>query len=77
MSVTVLFFGRLKDVIGKESIIFDRIEDIDSMRRNLFDSFPEMSNEIFAVALNQEIVNGNRKISDGDEIAFLPPIAGG
>jgi sulfur-carrier protein len=77
MGVRVLFFGRLKDIIGKESIIFDSIEDIDSVRRNLFDSFPGMSNETFAVALNQEIVNGNKKISDGDEIAFLPPIAGG
>jgi sulfur-carrier protein len=77
MSVRILFFGRLKDVTGKESIIFDSIEDIDSVRRNLSDSFPDMSNEIFAVALNQEIVNGNKQISDGDEVALLPPIAGG
>ena len=77
MGIRVLFFGRLKDITGKDSIMFDKIEDVDSMRKNLFDSFPDMSNEIFAIALNQEIVNGNRKISDGDEIALLPPIAGG
>ena len=77
MGIKVLFFGRLKEITGKESIIFDSIEDIDSMRRNLSDSFPDMSNETFAVALNQEIVNGNKKISDGDEVALLPPIAGG
>jgi molybdopterin converting factor subunit 1 len=77
MTIRVLFFGRLKDYIGKDTLFFDSIEDTESLRKTLVDRFPRLRREIFSIALNQEIVHGNEKLSDGDEIALLPPVAGG
>jgi len=77
LSIRVLFFGRLKDFIGEEIVFFDVIEDMESLKETLFNRFPRLRREIFTIALNQEIIRGNEKLSDGDEIALLPPVAGG
>ena len=77
MSIRVLFFGRLKDYFGNDTLFPDSIEDIQSLRNSLVDRFPRLRREIYSIALNQEIVHGNEKLSDGDEIALLPPVAGG
>jgi len=77
MTIRVLFFGRLKDYIGKKTLFLDSIEDTESLRNTLADRFPRLRREIFSIAVNQEIVHGNEKLSDGDEIALLPPVAGG
>ena len=45
--------------------------------RNLKSKFQFLENAAFAVALNQVVVNGNAKLKDKDEIALLPPFAGG
>jgi len=77
MGIKVLFFGRLKDHIGQDSLFLDSVEDTESLRKTLSDRFPRLRREIFSIAINQEIIRGNEKLSDGDEIALLPPVAGG
>ncbi len=81
MRVRVLFFGMLRDLVGRPSddsefpagadlrAVFDRYADRHPRIRELAPSI--------VVARNQEFADLATKLADGDEIAFLPPVSGG
>jgi molybdopterin converting factor subunit 1 len=84
MVITVRFFAVLKKIIGKDVLhlninghhmtlkdLLDRLEqDIPSLRSTLREGRT-------LIAVNQETAQEDTLISDGDEVAFLPPFAGG
>jgi molybdopterin synthase catalytic subunit len=81
MRVRILFFGVLKDLVGRSSEDADFSEGADL--RAVFDTvaarcppLKEMARSI-VVARNREFANLTTKIEDGDEVAFLPPVSGG
>jgi len=41
------------------------------------DDFPSLSQYTFQFAVNKEKVNDNVSLNDHDEVALLPPFAGG
>jgi molybdopterin synthase catalytic subunit len=79
--VQVLFFGQLKDIVGRPS---DEVElSSGSKMETLFARFAsdhpklgEMASSI-AMARNQEFVTLDEPLADGDEVAFMPPVSGG
>ena len=81
MRVRVLFFGMLKDVVGRTE---DQLElqpgaDLKSVFDHYCSRVPrirEMAGSIL-LARNQEFADLTAAVSDGDEIAFLPPVSGG
>jgi MoaE-MoaD fusion protein len=81
MRVRVLFFGILKDLTGRSE---DRIEVSDDARiGSIFeyyaDRFPKlraMASSI-VMARNHEFSALTTPVTDGDEVAFLPPVSGG
>ncbi|MBI3473544.1 MAG: molybdenum cofactor biosynthesis protein MoaE [Candidatus Solibacter usitatus] len=81
MRVRVLFFGMLKDIAGRRE---DQAEfAAGSQLATVFDhyarQFPrlrEMAGSI-VLARNQEFSPPATPLSDGDEVAFLPPVSGG
>ena len=75
--IRVLFFGRLRDVVGTNEIIASDIKDIEDLKRYLFEKFPKLKGEIFSVALNYEIIHTNENLKDNDEVALIPPVSGG
>jgi len=72
----VLLFGILADAAGKTEVE-SNASDIVSLRRNLMDDFPSLSQYTFQFAVNKEKVNDNVSLNDHDEVALLPPFAGG
>jgi molybdopterin synthase catalytic subunit len=81
MRVRVLFFGILKDVVGKA---LDAIElpDGASVRDLLarYESqFPKLKELVasLAVAVNQQYAGPDTKLKPDDEVALLPPVSGG
>jgi molybdopterin synthase catalytic subunit len=81
MRVRILFFGVLKDLVGRPSEEADFPEGADL--RMVFDTvaarcppLKEMARSI-VLARNREFANLTTKIEDGDEVAFLPPVSGG
>lgn len=81
MRVRVLFFGRLKDIVGKGE---EQAELSDGARvEDLFErygrSFPELARFRASVvaSVNQEFAEWRAPLSAGDEVAFLPPVSGG
>jgi molybdopterin synthase sulfur carrier subunit len=75
--IRVLFFGRLKDIVGTNEIIASDIKDIEDLKRYLFEKFPKLKGEIFSIALNYEIIHTNENLKDNDEVALIPPVSGG
>ena len=81
MTVQVLFFGLLKDLTGRSE---DRLEladgtHLDGVFRHYAGLFPklgEMAGSI-VMARNHEFAELSSPVTDGDEIAFLPPVSGG
>ena len=81
MRVRVLFFGRLKDIVGRaeeQAEVSDgaRVEDLfERYGRN----FPELARFRASVvaSVNQEFAEWRAPLAAGDEVAFLPPVSGG
>ena len=79
--VKVLFFGMLKDIVGRAE---DHIEVADDARlQSVFTryarQFPRLTDleSSIVLACNQEFCERSTAIREGDEIAFLPPVSGG
>lgn len=81
MRVKVLFFGMLKDIVGaaeEELTLADGAQ-----LRSIFDHyagrFPRLRQLASSIVLarNHEFSDTSACVSDGDEVAFLPPVSGG
>jgi sulfur-carrier protein len=77
MEIKVLFFGVLSEVTGCNVKYYSNVSSIDDLRIRIQDDFPEIIHYNFMISLNQQILNGNSELSNGDEVACLPPFAGG
>jgi molybdopterin synthase catalytic subunit len=81
VQVKVLFFGMLKDIVGRSE---DRLElpepaPLGSLFDRYASQFPRLRDYRASIVLacNQQFSTGTTLIQDGDEIAFLPPVSGG
>ena len=80
--VVVRFFGHFKEVAGRQEVTL-HVPDPSSLnhiREILEETIPSMKaiqKQVVGVAVNQEMIQGDIVIHDGDEIAFLPPFSGG
>ena len=80
---TLLFFGKLQDVIGKPSETVDIPATINTtlqLREYLNEHYQlseTLSEQSVRIAINSEIVTDPAPVSNADEIAFLPPVGGG
>ena len=81
MRVTVRLFARLRDIAGAAELARDVAPDatIADVWRQLTGEFPELSKyeRSISTAVNADYTRMNHSVSDGDEIAFLPPVSGG
>ena len=81
MRVTVRLFARLRDIAGsgdlsREAQAGATVADV---WRGLVAEYPEMARYQSSIssAVNADYARMTVPISDGDEIAFLPPVSGG
>ncbi len=77
MEVKVLFFGVLAEVTGTAFKNYTDVVLISDLKHRISDDFPEVVHYNFRIALNNQIIEGEEKLKAGDEVAFLPPFAGG
>jgi molybdopterin converting factor subunit 1 len=79
--VKVLFFGRLKELLGRaeDSIEFQDSTTIEQLFVLFTKRVPELAKYRSSVVAsrNQEFVAWHTPLHSGDEIAFLPPVSGG
>jgi molybdopterin converting factor subunit 1 len=81
MRVRILYFGILKDVMGREREELELAEgsSVETVltRMKAHAGSPEGVWESIAVAVNQEYVRSTALLQNGDEVALLPPVSGG
>ena len=77
MNLKILYFGITAEITGKDSETITGAEDSDSINQKLIGLYPELKNANYRLAVNLEMINGNAVLKDGDEVALLPPFAGG
>ena len=73
MPVKVVFMGGLAENTFTRSIEVDHCEDIHSLYRYLEERFPELKRQPFKLLLNNQLINAEHHLADGDEVVLLPP----
>lgn len=80
MTVTVLLFASYADALGKSAIELDvprgtTVRDVLDTLKSMpgGDRLPPRP----LVAVNEEYASANTELADGEEVAFIPPVAGG
>ena len=84
MKIQVRFFASLREATGSEQLEIDLplgsttkkllavvVENVDESARELI-----LSDNV-RIAVNQELTEAAVTLSDGDEVALMPPITGG
>ena len=77
MKITILLFGNLAHIAETNKLIVQDVNDTESINDLMLSKFPAFKNKKYIIALNQQLVKDNQNLKDGDELAFLPPFAGG
>ena len=81
MRVRVLFFGILKDMVGKPEDVMDLPEGatVRELLARYESQVPRLKASLssLALAVNQQYRGADTTLREGDEVAFLPPVSGG
>lgn len=77
MTVNILFFGALIDVTKVSSLVLNDVSNSEDAIALLHKQFPLLCHYKFSLALNQTFLSDTEALQDGDELALLPPFAGG
>ena len=81
MKIRLLFFGVLKDMLGRSAETIDlpegaRVSDVLSYYAQKAPGFDAMMSSL-ATSVNQEYSAADRPLREGDEVGLLPPVSGG
>ncbi len=75
MSISVKFFARLREQVGKADASIDSANNVQSVWDQATNGQNMPDNTLCAI--NMEYVDIRAAVSDGDEVAFFPPVTGG
>lgn len=78
MKVTVKYFGVIAESAGKSEEVLDleHGSSIKDLKNQQIKKYQIQDAESVQIAVNQDLYN-EVELKDGDEVAFLPPFAGG
>ncbi len=81
MRVTVKLFGSVREAAGATQLEEElpegsRVADLQARLARQFPVFERFGSRL-ATSVNLELVDSQSVLRDGDEVAFLPPVAGG
>lgn len=81
ISVRVLFFASLADLMGerRRNLRLPAGATIADALRDMAMDVPELAARAphVSFAVNESFVSANATLSDGDELALIPPVSGG
>jgi molybdopterin converting factor subunit 1 len=81
MQVRVLFFGMLKELVGKSSDLLELGEgsSVRDLLMHYNAALPGLKTTLpsLAIAVNQQYAGPATRLKQGDEVALLPPVSGG
>jgi molybdopterin converting factor subunit 1 len=80
--ITIKLFAILKDKAGRDELHINAgPSTVSELRKEVSNEYPALA-DIFSrdgilVSVNQEFVKHDAPVTDGDEVAFMPPFSGG
>jgi len=79
VEVKVKLFGMLREGVGLGELGLEVAEGTTAGQvwQSLVESYPALAGSTPAVAVNMEYASPDVVLGEGDEVAFLPPVAGG
>ena len=79
MQIRVLFFGMLKDLAGRPSDCLELPENatLGDVLHHYEHTIPGELMASLAMSVNREYAAADARLSQGDEVALLPPVSGG
>ena len=77
MEVKVLFFGVLAEVAGTSLKHYNDVKSINDLKLRIQDDFPEIVHYNFRISVNNVITDNDLILNNEDEVALMPPFAGG
>lgn len=77
MTVRVLFFGVLAERAGAAEKRYEAVTDTGSLEARIAEEIEGLQEYSYMISVNRQAIKGNTPLRDGDEVAFLPPFAGG
>ncbi len=77
MSISIKFFASLREQLGREDCELEAgsVQTVAEAWARATDNAAMPGNTL--MALNMEYVDADTPVSDGDEVAFFPPVTGG
>ena len=77
-AMKVLYFAHIKHKLKKESDTFEVSSmSVEAFKAMLYEQYPEIKDETFQVAVNEEFVRDTDMIEPQDVVALIPPVSGG
>ena len=73
--IKIIAFGQIAEITGKELML--EATDLESLKQNLKQKFPELSDKKLAFAVNRKLVENNITFNENDVVALMPPYSGG
>jgi molybdopterin converting factor subunit 1 len=80
MTIKILTFGIARDIVGKTLLEFPTTEGLTvaQLKQQLLEKYPRFINlASLMIAVNTEYGQEDTIIGENDEIALIPPVAGG
>ena len=83
--IDVLFFASIREQLGTRELsltLAGKDSTVSSLRQQIIDLRGEVWSDVLCadnvvIAVNQQVVDDQYVLRDGDELAFFPPVTGG
>lgn len=73
----LIYFGMIAEATGKQQELIEPLDSVKILSEFIIKKYPKIAQINFKIAVNQSLVNSNISLKQHDEIAILPPFAGG
>lgn len=73
----VMFFAHLRDAVGEESVSVDLTGKTVAESKVILSEQYGVNLDSVMAAVNEEFASDEDVLSDGDVVAFIPPVSGG
>ena len=73
----LIYFGMIAEATGKQQELIEPLDSVKILSEFIIKKYPKIAPINFKIAVNQSLVNSNISLNQHDEIAILPPFAGG
>ena len=85
LMIDVLFFARIREQLSTDKLVISLTTadcSVAQLRQQLIDENGENWQQVLCQdnivkAVNQQVVEDDHRLVDGDELAFFPPVTGG